>query len=256
MFNATYFQYDGQSSAAYGLQIVDFDDGAVKETDAFSPTLSLQKVPGAVRFFHGGIEYDSAPTCEFSVVSEQELTSDLRREVLSWLVGRKQFKALQFIGGDNSDFTYYCVFTSAKTIWVNGRCHGLRLSAQFDSPFARGAATSITVAPGAHTIQLENKSDIKDGYVYPIVQFTGTYVDIVNATDDSQRHFVFSELAPSEVIIVDNELRHISSSIGGEKLSKFTSKNWLRLRHGVNELKIKSAGSVTITCPHYVMIGY
>lgn len=256
MFNATYFQYDGQSSAAYGLQIVDFDDGAVKETDVFSPTLSLQKVPGAVRFFHGGIEYDSAPTCEFSVVSEQELTSDLRREVLSWLVGRKQFKALQFIGGDNSDFTYYCVFTSAKTIWVNGRCHGLRLAAQFDSPFARGTATSITVASGTHTVQIENKSDVKDGYVYPIVQFAGGSIDIVNTTDDSQRHFTFSGLAVSEVITVDNEIRHISSTIGGEKLSKFTSKNWLRLRPGVNNLTITASGSVTITCPHYVMIGY
>lgn len=256
MFNATYFRYDEISSQSYGLQIVNFDDGAVKETDVFSPTLSLQKAPGAVRFFHGGIEYDSAPTCEFSVVSEQELTSDVRRTLLSWLVGRKQFKALQFIGGDNSDFTYYCVFTSARTIWINGRCHGLRLTAQFDSPFARGTATSITVTSGTHTIQIENKSDIKDGYVYPIVQFTGGSIDIVNTTDDSQRHFTFSGLTASEVITVDNEVRYISSTNGGEKLSKFISKNWLRLRPGVNSLTIDASGSVTITCPHYVMIGY
>lgn len=256
MFNATYFRYDGTSSQNYGLQIVDFDDGAVKETDAFSPTLSLQKVPGAVRFFHGGIEYDSAPTCEFSVVSEQELTPAIRRTLLSWLVGRKQFKALQFIGGDNSDFTYYCVFTSARTIWINGRCHGLRLTAQFDSPFARGTATIATAASGTSTIQIENKSDIVDGYVYPIVQFTGGSIDIVNTTDDSQRHFTFSGLTSSEVITVDNEVRHISSTIGGEKLSKFTSKNWLRLRPGVNSLRITAAGAVTITCPYYAMIGY
>ena len=256
MFNAKYFRYAGQWSGTYGLQIVDFDDNSVKETDAFSPTLTLQKAPGSLRFFHGGVEYDSAPTCEFSVLSEQELTCDMRRAVLSWLVGRKQFQPMQFEGGDNDEFTYYCVFTSAKTIWINGRCYGFRLTAQFDSPFARGEATTITVGSGTHNVQIRNKSDIADGYTYPIVTFTGGFVDIVNTTDDSLRHFSFSGLTTGETVTVDNEVRYISSSIGGEKLSKFTSKNWLRLRPGMNRLTILSGGTVTITCPYYAMIGY
>lgn len=256
MFNATYFRYDGQWSGTYGLQIVDFDNDAVKETDAFSPTLSLQKVPGSLRFFHGGVEYDSAPTCEFSVLSQEELTGDMRSIILAWLVGRKQFKPMQFEDGDNDEFTYYCVFTSAKTIWINGRCHGFRLTAQFDSPFARGESTTITVGAGTHTVTIRNKSDIVDDYTYPIITFTGGSIDIVNETDDSQRHFSFSGLEAEEIITVDNEVKHISSSIGGEKLSKFTSKNWLRLRQGMNTLNITASGDVVITCPYYAMIGY
>lgn len=256
MFNATYFQYDGIASSLYDLQIVDFDEESVKETDAFSPTLSLQKAPGAVRFFCGGIEYDSAPTCEFSVVSSQELTPDIRRSVFSWLIGRNKFKPLSFIGGDNEEFTYYCIFNSAKTIWVNGRCHGIRLTAQFDSPYARGIPSVISVSAGNHSVQITNNSDIVDGYVYPMVTFTGGSVDIVNTTDDSQRHFTFSGLVGSETITVDNENRYIESSIGGEKLSNFTSKNWLRLRQGTNNLTIVASGEVTISCPTYVMIGY
>ena len=256
MFNATYFQYDGQWSGTYGLQIADFDDSAIRETDAFSPTLSLQKVPGSLRFFHGGVEYDSAPTCEFSVLSANELTGASRSAILSWLIGRKQFKPMQFNDGDNINFTYYCVFTSARTIWVNGRCHGFRLTAQFDSPFARGIPTITTVESGTHNISIFNKSDIVDDYTYPIVKFTGGAIDIVNTTDDSQRHFTFSNLTPTEVITVDNEARYISSTIGGEKLSNFTSKNWLRLRHGQNDLTIIASGEVTITCPYYAMIGY
>ncbi len=256
MFNATYFRYDGQWSGTYGLQIVDFNTEFVQETDAFSPTLSLQKVPGSLRFFHGGIEYDSAPTCEFSVVSEQELTGDIRSIILSWLIGRKEFKPMCFEDGDNDEFVYYCVFTSAKTIWVNGRCHGFRLTAQFDSPFARGESTVVSVGSGTHTVEIRNKSDITDGYTYPTVQFTGGAVDIVNTSDDMYRHFTFSGLNPSEIITVDNEVKHISSSQRGEKLSNFTSKNWLRLRSGINTLSIVSSGSVTITCPYYAMIGY
>lgn len=256
MFSATFFRYDGQWSGTYGLQIVDFDDNPVQETDAFSPTLSLQKVPGSLRFFHGGIEYDSAPTCEFSVLSEQELTGDIRSIILSWLVGRKEFKPMQFEDGDNDGFTYYCVFTSAKTIWINGRCHGFRLTAQFDSPFARGKATTITVGAGTHTVEILNSSNIADGYTYPIVEFTGGSIDIVNTTDDPQRHFTFSGLSASDVVTVDNEVRYISGTVGGEKLSNFTSKNWLRLRSGINKLTIVAAGTATITCPYYAMIGY
>ena len=256
MFNATYFQYDGIASSLYDLQIVDFDEESVKETDAFSPTLSLRKAPGAVRFFCGGIEYDSAPTCEFSIVSSQELTSEVRRTIFSWLIGRNKFKALQFIGGDSPDFTCYCIFTSAKTIWVNGRCHGMRLTAQFDSQYARGIPSVVSVSAGTHSIQISNNSDIADDYVYPLVRFTGGAVDIINTTDDSQRHFTFSGLVESETITVDNEVRYIESSIGGEKLSNFTSKNWLRLRQGTNNLTIVASGEVVITCPTYVMIGY
>lgn len=256
MFNAKHFRYDGEWSGTYGLQIVDFDENTVRETDAFSPQLSLLKVPGSIRFFHGGVEYNSAPTCEFSVLSEKELTGDLRSIILSWLIGRKEFKPITFEDGDNDKFTYYCVFTSAKTIWVNGYCHGFRLTAQFDSPFARGASTSVSVGAGTHTVVLRNKSDIVDDYTYPVVQFTGGYIDIVNETDDAQRHFTFSGLVSSEVVTVDNEVKHIMSSLGGEKLSNFTSKKWLRLRSGYNTLNITATGTTTIICPYYAMIGY
>ena len=255
MFNAKYFMYDGKLSAAYGLQIVDFDDSAVKETDVVSSTVSLQKAPGLLRFFHGGVGYDSAPTCEFSVLSEMEIPTMIRGEILSWLAGRNQFKEMQFVGGDNDEFVYRCVFTSVKTIWINGRCYGFRLTAQFDSPFARGEATKITVEPGTHTVTILNKSDIVDNYTYPTVIFTGGSVDIVNDTDDPERHFIFSGLAADETVTVDNEVKYISSDMRGEKLSKFTSKNWLRLRQGINKLQITSAGNVTIICPHYAMIG-
>lgn len=256
MFNATYFRYDGEWSGTYGLQIVDFDSSVVQETDAFSPTLSLQKTPGSLRFYHGGIEYDSAPTCEFSVLSERELTGKVRSKIISWLVGRREFKTLSFDSIDNLDFTYRCVFTSVRTIWINGRCHGFRLTAEFDSPFARGRDTTISVDAGTHTVTLYNNSDIIDDYTYPIVEFTGGSIDIVNTTDDSNRHFTFSGLASIEIVTVDNEARYISSNMGGEKLSNFTSKNWLRLRPGKNILTINASGHVNITCPYYAMIGY
>jgi hypothetical protein len=256
MFNATYFRYNGRWSGEYGLRIADFGHTNIVESDAISTKVSLLKAPGSVRFFYSGVEYDSAPTCEFCVLSDMEITAEIRTSVLSWLIGKNGFKPLTFEDGDNSNFTYYCIFTSAKNIWVNGRCYGFRLTAQFDSPYARGTSTTVNVGSGTNTVTLCNRSDIVGNYVYPIVQFTGASVDIVNETDDENRHFTFSGLANNETITVDNEMRFIRSTLGGEKLSKFTSKKWLRLRPGNNTLRITSPGSVTITCPYYAMIGY
>lgn len=67
MFNARYFTYDGVWSGDYGLELADFENDTVSETDAFTPNLSVLKAPSLVRFFHGGVEYDSAPTCTFSI---------------------------------------------------------------------------------------------------------------------------------------------------------------------------------------------
>lgn len=256
MFSATYFTYDGVFSGTYGLIMADFDDSSVVETAAFSPVLNATKPVSVNRFYHNGITYEGMPQHQITVVSEAEIPDFIRREILSWLVGRKEFKKLQIHQIDLESYYYNCVFTDAEIVYINGRCHGFRLTANFDSPYAYGTPTKITVGAGTHTIRIENKSDVKDNYVYPIVQFTGGSVDIVNATDDSQRHFAFNGLDATEVITVDNEVKFISSNVVGEKLSKFTSKNWLRLRPGYNTLNIVAAGTVTITCPHYAMIGY
>lgn len=256
MFNATYFTYDGVFSGTYGLIMADFDYNSVVETAAFSPVLNTTKSVSANRFHHNGITYEGTPQHRITLVSEVEIHEFIRREILSWLVGRKEFKKLQIHQADLEGYYYNCVFTDVEIIYVNGRCHGFRLTANFDSPYAYGAPTKVTVETGTHVVRIENKSDIKDDYTYPIVQFTGGAVDIVNITDDSQRHFSFSGLAVTEIITVDNEVKHIASNIGGEKLSNFTSKNWLRLRPGYNELNIVANGTVTITCPHYAMVGY
>lgn len=255
MFNARYFTYDGVWSGDYGLELADFENDSVRETDAFTPNLSVLKAPSLVRFFHGGVEYDAAPTCTFSTISQHEIPGETRSKILSWLVGRNEFKPLIFEDGDNEHFVYYCVFTSASTIWVNGECHGFRLTGSLDSQFARGTPTTAVAGSGTSTIIIENKSDIADGYTYPLVVFTGSSVSITNNTDDAMRTFAFTQLGANETVRVDNELKTIKSSTGEKRLANF-NKNWLRLCPGINTLSVVATGDVVIVCPWYAMIGY
>jgi len=200
--------------------------------------------------------YENAPQHQFSVLSEAEIPDFMRRDMLAWLVGRREFKKLQIHQTGLNDYYYNCVFTDVEIIYINGHCHGFRLTANFDSPYAHGRATTISLSAGEHRVKLENRSDIIDSYTYPVVQFTGGGIDIVNITDDEQRHFTFSGLSSTEIVTVDNETKHISSTMGGEKLSNFTSKKWLRLRRGYNTLAVVAKGDATITCPHYAMVGF
>lgn len=289
MFNATYFTYDGVFSGTYGLIMADFDDSSVVETAAFSPVLNTTKSVSVNRFYHNGITYEGAPQHQITVVSETEIPAFIRREVLSWLVGRNKFKKLQIHQADLEGYYYNCVFTDVEIIYINGRCHGFRLMANFDSPYAYGNPTTCELKSGTNVVKILNNSDIVDGYVYPTVSFTvsgicngdaqavawvesqnalatrnqdGTItplnsynVCIINKTDDTNRRFIFAGLRANESITVDNEVKHISSSVGGEKLSNF-NKNWLRLRPGYNELLVDINGAGTITCPHYAMIGF
>lgn len=258
MVNATYFSYDGISSETYGLKIAAFtglSPEPVEENEAFTSKVISLRPSLLHRWYHGGVEYDNPPQCEITIVSQSSISAQARATILGWLTNRISYKPLVFLGGDSSDFTYYCIFSNATTIYVNGICHGFKLTATFDSFFARGTPTIVTTTSGTHTITIENKSNIHDTYIYPKVQFTGN-VNIINKTDDISRAFTFSGFPDTAQITVDCETKIIQSSIGGTTLDKFTSKNWLRLRRGLNTLEIESSGNVTVTCPYYALIGY
>lgn len=270
MVNALDFTFDGINSlSAYGLVIADFDDEHVTETEAFSPALSTLKVPSQLRFFHAGVQYDTLPTFEFSVlnINKEIIDPATRSHILSWLVGRNSFKPLKFGQDDLANYTYYCVFTNASIIYVNGNCYGFRLTATFDSQFARCAPTfshnndsSIIYDyqnpyTGTGTIYIDNESDILDDYVYPKITFKGN-VKIKNNSDPqgAARYFEFSNVGNSTTVTVNNETKIIT----GINLDKFTSKNWLRLIKGRNELSVltNGGGRIVIECPSYMMIGY
>lgn len=255
MFNASYFTYDGVFSGLYGLTIASFDDEHVTETLAFSPTLNTFKPVWSNKFYHNGVVYEQAPSFQFSILSEDVISDRQRRNILAWLVGRNAYKQLIIHQPDFELYTYNCVFTETNIIYVNGQCHGFKITANFDSWYTRGMPTKVSKSFAFDgTLYLQNNSDVVDSYVYPVVKFQGD-ISITNKTDNENRTFIFENVSPNELITVDNEIRSIKSDTVGTKLSKF-NKNWLRLKNGKNELEVTSNGAFEIICPCYAMIGF
>lgn len=260
MFNATDFTYDGVYSGTYGLKIASFNSDTVEDTAVFAPTFNITKSARSRRFLHNGITYEEAPEYTFSIISETPISDLQRREILTWLVARNDFKKLQIHQTEFEGYYYKCVFSTVDMIYVCGRCHGFTVTAKFDSIFAYGRPKVINVnGDGSmQTFKIINSSDIPDDYVYPIVSFTMSEsgnVTILNTSEVVQAAFQFTGLSNTEQITVDNELKIIESTKGGDRLSHF-NKNWLRLQHGVNILQITLKGTMTITVPTYAMIGF
>ena len=259
MYGARSFTYDGKSSwDNFGLLIADFDNNSVKESEAYTVDVKLDKAPGMIRFYNCGADLPIPPTCEFTVISEEEISPEKRSEFLSLVCGRKQFKDLRFYGGDHEDYVYRCIFTSAKIIWVNGRCFGFKLTAQFDSIYARKADLNTYKMQNGKSPLVMNDSDILDDYVYPMVVIDSVaegHIQLSNWTDvdDFETIFRFDNLKDG-LITVDNETRCVFAA-DKEILSKF-NKTWLRLFPGRNTIYYEGNCEVTISFPTYKLIGY
>ena len=259
VLRATQFTYDGIYSGQYGLLIADFDKSNVDRTTPFRPTVKTVKATRRDRFSFAGIQYENTPQFTFSFISRTPIPDIIRREILTWLVGRHGFRKLQIHQPDYEEYTYNCIFSDIQIVFVNGECVGFNLQATFDSPYCYGKPKihSITTKT-LETVGLRiiNESDIVDGFVYPkiTVNTSRHEFEIINL-HEPDRPCMFTNLTPPENLVIDNELRIINSDIGGDRLSCF-NKNWLRLRRGVNELRIKVHGTVAIECPTFVLIGF
>ena len=258
MFNATEFIYDGIYSGQYGLKIASFNSSVIEETSYVVPSVVVGKSATSKKFHYLDITYDSPPTYDFSVLSEDYITSEMSREILTWLDSRKGFRPLVIMQTGLDELTYNCIFTVSSMIYHAGRCIGFNLSATFDSLYVKGRPIEVTVFGDGNTkyVDLYNDSDNIDEYIYPDVEFDTADGDIyiVNTTDDKEREFEFRGLSPNSLYKVDNELKIITGA-GKDLLSKF-SKKWLRVLRGKNHLKVRVNGVVTISCPRYVKISF
>lgn len=258
MFNAIYFTYDGVYSGDYGLYIASIDGEYVQTTSVYAPTLNIAKGIKSKKFFYSGIDYEDAPEYQFSLMSQTEIPDIARRDILSWLVGRKGFKRLYMHQKEYFGIYYNCIFTTVDIIYVGGKCHGFTLTAKFDSPYCYGEPTQkkITLAKGvSQTIAFHNESDVLDDYVYPTLTFSKD-ISIVNQSDGSRvTSYSGVETDKGEIITIDNELKIVDSTVGGDKLSNFNL-NWLRFKKGINKLVISGEGEVTISCPKYILLGF
>lgn len=261
IFSASYFTYDGIYSGEFGLQLADFNADSVTDTQIYDPTIITSKSSRSKVFIFHGATYDSLPQCEMCMLTEAPIHDINRRAILSWLTGVEGFKQLIIHQPDLERYEYKCIFSNIRSVYVNGRCHGFRVTANFNSPYQTAKNNIITINSsdgGTQTIVMNNESDMTDDYIYPTIVATisnGGSIRIINKTDDPERVFLLSGLLANETVTIDNNYRKIVSSTGSTRLGNF-SKRWFRLLPGKNDVEITVNGMITISYPTLAMVGF
>lgn len=273
MLSATSFTYDGIPSAQYGLTIASLDADPMSETTYLAPSVTAVKSKKSNRFFYASASYDDLPTYSFTILRDNQLAGvdavindKDRREILGWLIGRKGFKELIIPQDDRMIYRYRCIFTEVDILYHGGYCIGFTVTAMFDSPFCYAEKSSgVRTSNGSDYVSYvvdNTDSDLWDDYSYPVIKFTPTgYVDedktimAYNSTDDESgnRMFYFTDGSLNNEVVVDNDLKIITGV--GANVQRF-SKKWLRLRRGMNTIKVKIKGQFEIINTSYMKMGF
>lgn len=279
------FTFDGVSCDEHQLMIYNVGDSQQGQTE-FAHTVSIQdEVVGnhwKPLFF--GVTYENKLEGEIVFGLNQEridrqehLTRQEMANISSWLAGHQEYKWLEIAQEDLADVRYHCIVTELKVVETDGIPWAFSAVFTCDSPYAYlYPQTHIYEVDGELDIELENKSS-HNGYYYPVVKLasstnaltdeadnvlteetnkvlvTGGTFAIENLTDG--RTMRFDDL-PTDMpaIMIDCEHGVISSSTQ-ENMYKYFNYRFLRLKRGINHLRLTGHGALAITCEFPVSVG-
>ena len=202
--------------------------------------------------------YEDAPlSIDVELIRTDGIITDIERvEIERWLFHRAGFEKLFMIsevcpGGifplqtDEDGYAYYlnCRFLHPVKIENDAGIIGYRATLEADAPFAwvEEREYEFTLTGGSASansaITVRVNSDLPE-YIWPRVTIqtgnVGGNVTIVNQSDDPARLTSFSGLTNTTQVIMNGETNYIS----GQNYVKFSDKNFIRLRDGLNQIII------------------
>lgn len=262
--SGNYFEYDGVASREFGLIFANVETDRLNSiAGSIEPDRMFNRQGNKSHF----VRYDEAGkhmTFDAEIVTEDGgcLNSNTMRMVKQWLFYRNGFQKLyidyvcrtddvttETINNETKRLYLNCIFINPQIIEGNGGVVGYKFTVECDSALAWQDAASYRYslgngATGTATLTLNVDSDI-DGYIYPKVTIqmgsSGGDIVIVNTSDDSSRQTAFTGLSAGTTFTMNGDgVNYIS----GDNYSKFSKRNFIRLRSGQNTISVQGNISV------------
>lgn len=252
------FIYDGIPSQRYGLMFAFFDSADYKHVGGSENDLIVDKATRSLR--HVLLASTPADPLEYDieVVATRPLQPYEVNTVHNWLCGQMTFKKLTIQAPQYAGMHFNCVFNEPDDYYIRAGTNGFNLTMTCDAGGAWSDAKTATYTPEDGGIVIFNNQSASFDYLYPTVTFTldgGTDFSIINTTDSTTREFKFTDLTDGETITVNGQTGQITSSLGNTRVDKF-NKHYLRLMHGINNLKcIGKVSSLKFTYEKFIRIG-
>lgn len=236
------FIFDEEASDIYGVRCVSFNssNGANVVSAGCETDLVIEKANRSHKFYITKQEYTSPMTFNFQIVNYDgsTITPEKESTLKKWLCKRGGYKWFQLEDDRYTEVQYEAIIYNPKIIDVGG-VKGMEFTVSTNSPFGYSPTMNKTysITDTNKTIGFYINTD-EDDYIYPTVTITMAQagnLTIANSTEVANRNFTLNNVTVGEVITLNNELPHISSSTSHDVYKDF-NKNWIRLIDGKNTL--------------------
>jgi len=263
MFYGTEFVFDEVPSEVYELMLVNFTKGKISDSISNGYEIEEEKVRRKVKPLFLNAELKDKLSFELTFARETEIDRYDKGAMYKWLFDNK-YKKLKIIQDDLIDVVFNCILTKPKQVSIYGAAYAITVEVVCDGAFASSNENVVlkTISSGVSTQSIYVPS-CSNEYVYPymslaIVGTESCNLEIKNLTDSSTRTLTFEDLNADQNLTVDNNFGIIEST-GSAKLSNITSKKWLRLLPGDNELEYNlttTAGETPVLADIDVELSY
>ena len=189
------------------------------------------------------------------LIDGQYFSEDKRRELAEWLFQEDYYP---FVSDDNPDLVYNVIFLDSKRNDTSNLQGWLIVDMRCDAPtpYTNPIDNTYTYDLSNNTltgttINMMNLCNCYK-YYYPkldfILQGTDTGVSFQNITNNNQT-LIFSGLNQGEEIIIDNDSKLITSSLGNSVSRLYNcNRNWMKLVQGLNAIKVIGKCKLIVTC--------
>jgi phage-related protein len=256
--DSVYFVADGEKSSDYGVLLVKTESGLIGEPFMGNREIISESVPGQpIDYIYDFKERSFSIKITLTLDDGLYWTTEKRREISRWLGKRKFFP---FYSTDDINKVYFLTLDGDSELLTNGLQQGfLNLTFRSLSPYTYTdfyeERLDFSTITSSTTFTLTNHGDMD---LYPpsmtITKYGDGDISIKN-TSDGGRLFKFTGLVDGEVLMINNEERHIETSLSGINRYDAFNGNYLKLlAYSVNHMEI--TGTCTIALKHrYILKG-
>lgn len=248
-FYATEFVFDNVPCEKYNLFLANFDSGVIENNFGGDIEIIEEKTRNKNYFY--GVKQSGNLTFPITMMSEAPLDYYDVSAIGQLLFNRLEYKYLQIVQPDLEGVFFRCMLINPKKISIGNQVYGFKCDVYCSEGhvWSDEFTYQYNIITPNQSIVFINLSDI-EGYIYPKINFTTSSTTTsfsIKNINDNDRVFSFTGINSSENLIIDNELKIITSSTGQNRLQKFNL-NWFRTVSGNNNLVINGNGTLKIIC--------
>lgn len=247
--DSVFFTYDGVKSEDMDVWLVNMQNGLIGETFLSEREIVSETIFGNPIPYVYGIQHKPFSLKLTIALRDGKLwTTEKRREIARWLDVRR---FAEFYSADDVDKRYFLMLEGGSELFTNGAKQGyVDLTFRSISPYCYSPVYDkwydLSSISGPKTVAFDNLGDT-DLYPHEMwIEKRGNGPFQIKNLSDGGRLFAFASLQDGETVYVQNDDRHIATSLANTHRFDAFNGNYLKLVYGKNELEISGAAKIKL----------